>query len=87
MATITIHNLAQSRDLDREALYAICGGNSWLRGLGPVANVNVGINQNITQLQNVEVNALNNVGVIGAGLGPLSFGVSPSQFAQAAAVI
>ncbi|QAU34947.1 hypothetical protein [Janthinobacterium sp. 17J80-10] len=87
MATITIYNLAQSRDLDRKAMYAICGGNSWLRGLGPVANVNVGINQNITQFQNVEVNALNNVGVIGAGFGPLSFAVNPTQFAQAAAVI
>lgn len=87
MATIMIHNLAQSRDLDRKAMLAIQGGNSWLRGLGPVANVNVGINQNITQFQNVEVNALNNVGVIGAGFGPLSFDVSPAQFARAAAAV
>jgi hypothetical protein len=57
-------------------------GNSWLAGLGPVANVNVGVNQNITQLQNVEVNALNNVGVIGAGFVPPNLTVSPSQWAN-----
>lgn len=87
MATLMIHNLAQSRDLDRKAMLAVRGGNSWLRGLGPVANVNVGINQNITQFQNVEVNALNNVGVIGAGFGPLSFDVNPQQFALAKATL
>jgi len=87
MATIMIHNLAQSRDLDKKAMLAIRGGNSWLRGLGPVANVNIGINQNITQFQNVEVNALNNVGVIGAGFGPLSFDVNPAQFARTTAAL
>ena len=87
MGTIMIHKLAQSRDLDRKAMLAVRGGNSWLRGLGPVANVNVGINQNITQFQNVEVNALNNVGVIGAGFGPLSFDVNPKQIALATATL
>lgn len=87
MSSITIHNLARSRELDRKAMAEVHGGNSWLKGLGPVANVNVGVSQNITQLQNVEVNALNNVGVIGAGFGPLSFDVSPRQFASAIAVL
>lgn len=59
------------------------GGNSWLKGLGSIANVNVGVNQNIAQMQNVEVNALNNAGVIGAGFGPLKLDVSPSQWAYA----
>ncbi len=81
MAILSIGNLPQSKELDRQALHALRGGNSWLKGLGPVANVNVGINQNIVQFQNVEVNALNNVGVIGAGVGPLSFDVNPGQFA------
>ena len=62
-------------------------GGSWLAGLGPVANVNVGVNQNITQLQNVQVNALNNVGVIGAGFVPPNLTVSPSQWANANLVV
>jgi hypothetical protein len=81
MSSIVIHDLAHDRDLDRKALAAVSGGNSWLAGLGPVANVNVGVNQNIVQLQNISVNALNNVGIIGAGFGPLKLDVSPSQWA------
>ena len=83
MSSIAIHDLAKDDDLDRKAMSALRGGNSWMKGLGPVANVNVGVNQNIVQLQNVEVNALNNVGVIGAGFGPLKLDVSPSQWANA----
>ncbi|RJG00404.1 hypothetical protein [Noviherbaspirillum sedimenti] len=87
MSIINVHDLAQSRDLDRKSMAAVSGGNSLLKSLGPVANVNIGINQNIAQFQNVEVNALNNVGVIGAGFGPLKLDVSPSQFASAIAVV
>jgi hypothetical protein len=90
MSSITISDLEHSKQLDSKAMSSITGGsgvpaagNSWLAGLGPVANVNVGVNQNITQLQNVEVNALNNVGVIGAGFGPLHLDVSPAQWANA----
>lgn len=90
MSFITISDLEHSRQLDGKAMSSITGGsgasgaagNSWLAGLGPVANVNVGVNQNITQLQNVEVNALNNVGVIGAGFVPPNLTVSPSQWAN-----
>jgi hypothetical protein len=83
MSHITIHDLDQTRELDRKSMSSVRGGNSWLAGLGPVANVNVGVNQNIVQLQNINVNALNNVGVIGAGFGPLKLDVSPTQFANA----
>lgn len=84
MSTLMIHDLATSRDLDRKTMSAVRGGNnSWLSGLGPVANVNVDVNQNISQLQNVNVNALNNVGAIGAGFGPLKLDVSPTQWASA----
>ncbi|RZI40028.1 hypothetical protein EGT07_25575 [Herbaspirillum sp. HC18] len=82
MSTIMIHDLPHNVELDRKALTSIRGGNSWLKGLGPIANINVGVNQNITQFQNIEVNALNNVGVIGAGFGPLKLDVSPSQWAN-----
>ena len=88
MSTIIIRDLAQQhRELDHKAMSAVHGGNSWLAGLGPVANVNVGVNQNIIQVQRIEVNALNNVGVIGAGFGPLSLNVSPTQWASASATI
>lgn len=86
MSSITIGDLSRDEDLDRRAMQSVRGGNSWLQGLGPIANVNVGVNQNITQLQNVEVNALNNVGVIGAGFGPFALNVSPSQWANTGAV-
>lgn len=87
MSKISIHDLAQSRELDHKSMAKVHGGNSFLKGLGPVANVNIGINQNIAQFQNVEVSALNNVGVIGAGFGPLKLDVSPQQFASAIAVV
>ena len=89
MSSLIIRDLAQSKELDRKAMTAVRGGsNSWLQGLGPVANVNVnvGVDQNIIQLQNVNVNALNNVGVIGAGFGPLNLAVNPKQIALAGVV-
>jgi hypothetical protein len=85
MSNIMIRDLPLAAELDRKAMRSVRGGNSWLQGLGPIANVNVGVNQNITQLQNVEVNALNNVGVIGAGFVPPNLNVSPSQWANTGA--
>jgi hypothetical protein len=49
---------------------------------GPFANVNVNVNQNIVQLQNIEVNALNNIGVIGASF-PFHLALAPKQLAIA----
>ncbi|WP_235548659.1 hypothetical protein [Noviherbaspirillum sp. Root189] len=69
MSSIAIHDLANSTELDQHAMSSVRGGNSWLAGLGPIANVNVGITQNLNQLQNVDVNTLNNVGVIGGQCG------------------
>lgn len=83
MTHLTIQDLPRTEDLDEKTMSEIRGGNSWLKGLGPIANVNVDVNQNIAQMQNIEVNALNNVGVIGAGFGPLKLDVSPSQWAYA----
>lgn len=87
MSQLMIHDLPCSNELDRKAMSGVRGGNSWLQGLGPVAKVNVDVNQNIAQLQNINVNALNNVGVIGAGFGPLKLDVSPSQWAYADAAL
>jgi len=83
MPLIAIADLEYNRQLDAKAMSAVRGGtNSWLAGLGPVANVNVNLIQNINQLQNVEVNALNNVGNIGSGFGPLKLDINPSQWAN-----
>jgi hypothetical protein len=87
MSSLTIRDLPERRALDRKSMSAVRGGNNWLAGLGPAAKIDIGISQNIAQLQNIEVNALNNNGVIGAGFGPLSLNVSPKQWANAEAVI
>lgn len=83
MSTLMIRDLPLAAELDRSAMASVRGGNSWLQGLGPIANVNIGVTQNISQWQNVEVNALNNIGVIGAGFVPPSLNVSPSQWGYA----
>jgi hypothetical protein len=80
MSTIMIRDLAQSRELDRPAMSAVRGG-SWLSEHGPFANVNVGVNQSIIEVQNIQF--LNNVGVIGA---PLHLNVSPKQWARTSVV-
>ena len=89
MSSIAIHDLSHSRDLDRNAMSDLRGGNSSPANAGSYANVNVAVNtnENIVQYQNVEVNALNNVGVIGAGFGPLRLNVSPSQYATTGSAI
>jgi len=86
MSNIIIRDLARAEELDGQAMTQVRGGNSWLAGLGPVANVNVGVNQNIAQIQDIKVNALNNIGVLGAGFGPLALNVSPSQWANPSVV-
>jgi len=83
MSSLLIRDIPQSKELDHKAMATVHGGSSWLDGLGPVANVNVDVTQNIAQLQDINVSALNNVGVIGAGFGPLRLKVSPTQKANA----
>lgn len=78
--SIMISDIATSSDLDHASMASVRGGNSWLAGLGAIANVNIGISQNLTQLQNVEVNTLNNVGSIGSNFALPKINVSPSQF-------
>jgi hypothetical protein len=78
---LSINDLPESQELDRQALTDISGGYFLPSAFADV-DVNIGINQEINQLQNVEVAALNNIGVLGADLGPLNFNVSPSQWAS-----
>lgn len=83
MSTLTIRDLAHSSELDHAGMRAVRGGFSPALS-GPFANVNVNVdvNQEIVQLQNIEVNALNNIGVLGASF-PLHLVVAPKQLAIA----
>ncbi|SNS64118.1 hypothetical protein SAMN06265795_104250 [Noviherbaspirillum humi] len=89
MTQLMIKDIPAAREMERGALAAVRGGYAVpaalgaLGGLGKVADVNINISQNIQQLQNVQVNALNNVGVIGAGFVMPKLDVSPSQWANA----
>ncbi|EDZ99319.1 conserved hypothetical protein [Burkholderia sp. H160] len=83
MSSLMIRDLSGTRELDRRAMSGIAGGHvpvppGGLGSLAGVANVNVTVNQNLVQQQNVEVAALNNVGVIGAGFVPLKLNVDPT---------
>ena len=70
MSSITIRDLAHSEALDSKAMSNVRGGKLGAPA-SPFANVkvNVDIDQTITQVQQIEVNALNNIGVIGANFG------------------
>lgn len=87
MSSIMIQDLPHSRELDRHAMLDVHGGNSSLASASPYANVNVDVNQNIIQYQNVQVNALNNIGVLGVALGPIHLDVSPIQRASTGSVV
>ena len=87
MSSIIVKDLTTSTDLDKHAMSSVRGGNSWLAGLGPIANVNVNVVQNLNQLQNVAVNTLNNVGAIGAGFIPPNIAVNPSQWGNLGVVL
>jgi hypothetical protein len=88
MSSIMIHDLHHSQELDRRAMSSVHGGTSLTPGgFGPFANVNVNINQNIEQYQNVQVAALNNIGIIGAGFVAPSFDVSPKQIGKLNAAV
>lgn len=84
MSSIIVQDLSHSRELDHRAMSAVHGGQGY--DYGPYANVkvDVGIVQNIQQFQNIDVNTLNNVGSIGAGVRvPVS--LAPKQIANASA--
>jgi hypothetical protein len=84
MSSIVIHDLARSEALDATAMSAVRGGSLASIASAPFANVdvNVDIDQTIQQLQQINVAALNNVGVIGADLG-FKLDVKPIQTATA----
>ncbi|MEM5342057.1 hypothetical protein [Paraburkholderia azotifigens] len=94
MSSIMIRDIDGERTLGRSEMSAVSGGtgtpgltgNSWLNGLGPVANVNIGINQNITQAQFINVETLNN-SIVGPGVKLPNINVSPKLWAETNAVV
>ncbi|ACC72976.1 hypothetical protein PPMP20_28170 [Paraburkholderia phymatum] len=94
MSSIMIRDIDGERTLGRHEMSAVSGGtgtpgltgNSWLAGLGPVANVNIGINQNITQAQFINVETLNN-SIVGPGVKLPNINLSPKLVANTNAVV
>lgn len=83
MSSIIVRDLAASKDLDRKSLCAVRGGTDWLSRVanaGPLANVNITINQSVQQLQEVNVAAFNNNKIVGVDLGKVAIGVNPKQW-------
>lgn len=67
MSSIMIRDLKSSTELDAHAMSNVRGGFAW----GADVNVNLNVNQKLAQFQDVQLNVLNNNGVIGAGfVGP-----------------
>jgi hypothetical protein len=77
MSTIMIRDLAQSRDLDRGSMSAVRGGQS-LPALMPLTiTVQPEIYQSIVLVSDINISALNNIGVIGADFPLLNLNVAP----------
>ena len=81
MSSLTIRELAPSVELDRKAMASVRGGMLGPQGgIGqPDISVNVGVAQNIVQVQKVNVGVLNNDGIIGAGFKAPSLDLNLSQ--------
>lgn len=81
MPSIVIQDLAIRHTLHKGAMARVRGGFAM-----PNVNVNVNLDQKIGQFQKIEVNVLNNNGIIGAGFTAPGLALSPEQwgFNQAA---
>jgi hypothetical protein len=81
MSSLMIQDLSHSCELDHHAMSAVVGGAATTTSAAALANVNVivDVSQNLYQNQNVQVNALNNVGSIGPNFMAPSFMVAPDQ--------
>jgi hypothetical protein len=81
MSSLMIQDLSHSHELDHHAMSAVVGGTTGATSAAALANVNVDVdvNQNLYQYQNVQVNALNNVGSIGPNFMAPSLMVAPEQ--------
>jgi hypothetical protein len=83
MSSIAIEDLACHRELERRAMSRVRGGAGWQ----PNVNVNLNLDQKIGQFQDIQVNVLNNNGVIGPGFVSPSLELSPLQWAANSAAV
>jgi hypothetical protein len=74
-ASLVIQDLAIRHTLDKGAMARVRGGFAL-----PNVNVNVNLDQKIGQFQKIEVNVLNNNGVIGAGFTAPGLAPGPGQW-------
>ena len=75
MSSVVIRDLAIRHTLAKGAMARVRGGFAM-----PNVNVNVNLDQKIGQFQKIEVNVLNNNGVIGAGFTAPSLALAPEQW-------
>jgi hypothetical protein len=68
MSLISIRDLAQSRELDRQAMSAVRGGKFEGSAIQVNPQVTIGISQNISIAQNFDIDILNNADLSGAEL-------------------
>jgi hypothetical protein len=83
MSSIVIDDLAYTARLDSRSMARVRGGATWR----PDVNVNVTLNQQITQDQKIGISVLNNNGLIGAGFKGADISLSPSQWAKNEAIL
>lgn len=83
MSSIMIRDLQSSTALDSRAMSAVRGGFAW----GGDLNVNLNVDQKIVQFQDIQVNLLNNNGVIGTGFVGPSVSLDATQKASNSAVL
>lgn len=63
MSSLLIRDLEHSEVLGNKEMSTVRGGASW----EPKVNLNLNVDQKIVQVQDIDLNVLNNNGVIGAG--------------------
>jgi hypothetical protein len=83
MSSIQIRDLAHASRLDSRTMAGVRGGSAGF----PNVAVNIGIKQQIMQVQDIGVDVLNNNGVIGAGFTGPGIALNPAQWAKNEAML
>jgi hypothetical protein len=82
MSSIQIRDIAHASRLDGRTMASVRGGSMGSKFGAPNVTVNLGIKQEITQSQDIDLNVLNHNGVIGAGFTGPSIALNPAQWAK-----
>jgi hypothetical protein len=87
MSSIQIRDLAHASRLDSRTMASVRGGSFGGPPGAPNVTVNIGVKQQITQFQDIDVSVLNHNGVIGAGFTGPSIALNPGQWAKNEAML